>query len=304
VRVAAAHVALDYDHWMRDPRLVEIDFLMDLERHEKLLVQCSGWREAEAYLATGDADSVNEEAELHIVAEGHARLYGTDARRFRGMINSLLADGLIAGWEMTGGYPISAHTNLPEGFPNQQFHIQINHSGRVHLWNLRDALLRDPDLEPFGLRSRAAWDRDLFVKLRWATPAAPLSVIFLDLDNFGTVNKKYGHEVGDAVLRATFQLVRSAVGVRGDVYRCGGEEVGVLLPATPADSARLIAEEIRVLIAREVHTQVEKLTTPQTASIGVTSFDHVIKNEAALAEVDTLMRAAKQAGKDRVEYSA
>lgn len=158
-----------------------------------------------------------------------------------------------------------------------------------------------PDLEPFGLRSRTAWDRDLFVKLRRATPETPLSVIFLDLDNFGAVNKKYGHPVGDAVLRSTFQLVRSTVGVRGDVYRCGGEEVGVLLSSIALEQAKAIAEEIRALIEREVHTQVEGLKVPQTASIGITSFVGPIENDAALAEVDGLMRAAKRNGKNRVE---
>jgi diguanylate cyclase (GGDEF)-like protein len=220
------------------------------------------------------------------------------------MINSLLTDGLIAGWDLVGAHPVAPRTHLQDGLFNQQIYMEIKHSGRVHLWNLRDALLRDPDLEAFGLRSRAAWDRDLFVKLRWATPEAPLSVIFVDLDNFGAVNKEHGHPIGDAVLRATFQLMRSAVGVRGDVYRCGGEEVGVLLPMIAIDVDGCIADEIRSLIAREVHAQVQKLTGPQTASIGVASFDQVIENDAVLAKVDGLMRAAKQAGKNRVESAA
>ena len=108
----------------------------------------------------------------------------------------------------------------------QEVSVYLTHAGRVHLWNQRDALLRDPDLEPFGLRSRATWDRDLFLRLQWTTKEAPLSLMFLDLDNFGRVNKEYGAPLGDAVLRLVFGLVRNVVGLRGAAYRYGGEEVG------------------------------------------------------------------------------
>ncbi|HEY0986958.1 MAG TPA: GGDEF domain-containing protein [Kofleriaceae bacterium] len=273
---------------MRDPRLVEIDFLMDLEREEILTIEGADYRE------------VVNAAHIFKDPEGKRRLYGTDANRLADMVHGLLLKGLIDGFSSSDEY-----SSRVGGFHiDMKIRVRMTHAGRVHLWNLRDALLRDPDLEPMGLRSRAAWDRDLFVKLRWATPEAPLSMIFVDLDNFGAVNKEHGHPIGDAVLRAAFQLMRSTVGVRGDVYRYGGEEVGVLLPGIRLDEAKAIAEEIRALIEREVHEQVKQLGAPQTASIGVTSFDHVVENDAALDEVDRLMRAAKRAGKNRVECAA
>jgi diguanylate cyclase (GGDEF)-like protein len=178
--------------------------------------------------------------------------------------------------------------------------VYLSHAGRIHLWTQRDALLRDPDLEPFGLRSRAAWDRDLFLRLRWATQEAPLSLIFLDLDNFGRVNKEHGAPVGDEVLRLVFGLVSSVVGTRGAAYRYGGEEVGVLLPDVGRETAAGLAEDLRALIERDVHVRVPVLRASQTASIGVAEFTAPMENDAAVARVDELMRRAKQAGKNRV----
>lgn len=287
---------------MRDPRLVEIDFLMDLEREEKLIVHCSGWTEAEAYVAAAEAsDQADTDPDPSVVANDPPRLYGTDPRRFREMIHSLLREGLIAGLDMEGTHPVQPRTYLQEGQVGLKVQVRMMHPGRVHLWNLRDELLRDPDLDPFGLRSRAAWNRDLFVKLRWASSEAPLSVMFLDLDHFKKVNDDHGHTIGDEVLQTTFRLVRSAVGIRGEVYRYGGEEVGVLLPAIALDEAKAIAEEIRALIEREVCIQVKALKAPQTLSIGVTSFMGVIENEIAVTKVDKLMYAAKRSGRNRVE---
>src|SRR5690349_5125983 len=119
---------------MRDPRLVEIDFLMDLERSGQLSIMDTG---------SGGAAVTEHSPDVS------AQPYGTDQRRFREMIEGLFVEKLITG----SMYWATDNPRL----------VQLTHAGRVHLWNLRDALLRDPDLEPMGLRSKAAWARDLFV---------------------------------------------------------------------------------------------------------------------------------------------
>jgi len=245
-----------------------------------------------------------------IVPNGDQTLrYGTDSARFRDMVVALLSQGYLAGMKLrTYGSP---HIDEKALFDErnilishlcdrQEIQVVITHLGRTHLWNMRDGLLRDPDIEPFGLRSRTAWNRELFIWLRWATGDSPLSVIFIDLDNFGSVNKKYGAPIGDAVLRTTFGLIENMVGSRGSVYRYGGEEIGVLLPGMQLDQAASLAEELRTLVEREVCSQVKELDAAQTASIGVDTFEHPIENDAVVTRVDTLMRAAKQAGKNRV----
>lgn len=273
---------------MRDPRLIEIDFLMDLEREGSLTIIGNGdWN---------DATTTYAGAAVRSHTRGSVRLYGTDPVRFRDMLIGLLLKGLISG---VGYYAITSRLHSLRR--DDELIVSGNHAGRVHLWESRDKLMREPDLEPFGLRSRATWERDLFIQLRWATPETPLSLLFLDLDDFDAVNQELGQPVGDAALRAVFQLVSGLVGTHGTVYRHGGEEVAALLPATTLARAGGLAEAIRALIAREAHVQVSALTSPLTASIGVASFTGPLENDVAVAKVDQLMRAAKRAGKNRIE---
>jgi diguanylate cyclase (GGDEF)-like protein len=269
---------------MHDPRLIEIDFLMDVDLKLTLSV---------------------------CVHNGDQTLrYGIDSSRFRDMVIALLSQGYLAGMELRaygssnineGSLAKGRNALISDLCDRKEIKVVITHLGRVRLWNMRDALLQDPDIEPFGLRSRAAWGRELFVWLRWASSDSPLSAMFMDLDDFGKINKKHGATVGDKVLRVVFGLIRNTVGSRGSVYRYGGEEIGVLLPGMPLSQAAAMAENLRSLIEHETCTQVSELVGPQTASIGVESFDHPIENDTVVARIDKLMRAAKNAGKNRVE---
>jgi len=278
---------------MRDPRLAEIEFLMDLERHQSLSIR----------------SSLQEENSGAAVAAGREqKRYGLSPAHFRDMVLHFMMLDFIGGSERrhTGG---SLSLTLLDGErsdmmrrlgANNVVDFQPTHAGRVHLWNLRDALLRDPDLEPFGLRSQAAWARDLSVRLQWASTAEPLSIVFIDLDHFGQVNKNLGHPVGDQVLKAAFALIKNLAGTRGYAYRCGGEEVGLLLPGVSLEDAGKLAEEVRATIERDTHKQVEKLTAPQTASIGVAIVAGPMTNDAAVKMADDRMQAAKRAGRNRV----
>jgi diguanylate cyclase (GGDEF)-like protein len=266
---------------MRDPRLAEIDFLMDIEQHGLMKVRT--------------------------VLSAEEERYGLDAARFRDMVVALIVAGHVCGTRLRTDGKMSV-TYL-EGERDiimallgttQSFDLILSHAGRVHLWNARDALLRDAEMEPMGLKNKAAWERDLFLRLRWATPSAPLAIVFVDLDDFGKVNKQLGHAVGDDVLRATFELVKNLVGARGAAYRYGGEEIGILLPETAQAAAEGIAEELRQIIETEVSRQVRELGKPQTASIGVASFMSTTEPRVAVEHVDSLMQTSKTTGKNKV----
>jgi diguanylate cyclase (GGDEF)-like protein len=279
---------------VRDPRLAEIEFLMRLERDQQIS------------LSTSENDNSR-----HLVGESTGPWYGLTMSRFRAMVLNLLQRDLVVGvigteepkyvWSETElALELERRKLMWELLKGNRITLHLSHAGRIHLWNQRDALLRDPDFEPFGLRSRTAWDRDLFLRLQWATQEAPLSLMFLDLDNFGRVNKEHGAPVGDAVLRLVFGLVSSVAGTRGAAYRYGGEEVGVLFPGIDLTTAASLAEELRALIEHDVHVRVPQLEVPQTASIGVAEFTGPIENDVAVARVDELMRRAKKQGKNRV----
>jgi diguanylate cyclase (GGDEF)-like protein len=288
---------------MKDPRLVEIEFLMDVERNGMSSIRASLQDQSSGMVLRNPGEP-----------EERLERYGFDAGRFRDMVIDQLVKAHVTSMSLrnTGGLvdervlQEERQVLIRKLVQLQPVEVVISHAGRVHLWTLRDALLRNSNLEPFGLRDRTSWDRDLAVRLQWAAPDAPLSIIFLDLDNFGAVNKTYGVHAGDAVLKVTFASINNIVGTRGVAYRYGGEEVGVLLPSISFDEASKLAEEVRVAIDVDVRSSVKRiadvdLAGPQTASIGVGTFLGRIEPKRAVEHVDELQRRAKTGGKNRVE---
>ena len=132
-----------------------------------------------------------------------------------------------------------------------------------------------------------------------------LSVIMLDIDDFKAFNDRYGHLVGDDVLRAVSALVRESLREMDVAARYGGEEFAVIVPETDSQGARAVAERIRQSVSAhvflhdstggEVHT---------TVSVGVATFPGDGRSvEALIHAADAAMYRAKRAGKDRVVVS-
>ncbi len=72
----------------------------------------------------------------------------------------------------------------------------------------------------------------------------PLSVAFADLDNFKSINDRFGHQAGDRILQATARILRGNTRETDIIARYGGEEFVVVLPATDAETAHSICERI------------------------------------------------------------
>jgi diguanylate cyclase (GGDEF)-like protein len=96
-----------------------------------------------------------------------------------------------------------------------------------------------------GVYNRAYLDQVLArefensVRHKW-----PLSVAFADLDNFKSINDKFGHQAGDRILQATSRILRGNTRESDLIARYGGEEFVVVLPATDAETARCVCERI------------------------------------------------------------
>ncbi len=129
----------------------------------------------------------------------------------------------------------------------------------------------------------------------------PLSALMLDVDRFKQVNDRYGHAVGDEVLRAVADRTRLCLRAADLLGRYGGEEFALLLPMTPALAAySMLAERIRRAVAHDpISTAAGKLSI--TVSIGVAALtQRTASLEQLLLEADARMYEAKAAGRDRV----
>ncbi|MEJ0071129.1 MAG: GGDEF domain-containing protein [Pseudomonadota bacterium] len=128
----------------------------------------------------------------------------------------------------------------------------------------------------------------------------PFTMLMIDADHFKKVNDVYGHDAGDAVLRALSATLRKQLRDVDLFGRLGGEEFAVALPQTPAAGAVQVAERIRRALADlEVATGGNRLRF--TVSIGVAAFPEAGDNvEALLKSADQALYAAKQGGRNRV----
>ena len=127
-----------------------------------------------------------------------------------------------------------------------------------------------------------------------------ISFLMIDVDNFKSYNDKYGHLVGDAILKATASVIKSSIREIDLLGRFGGEEFICILPETTKDGANLAAERIRKAVyEKEIKVYDEILKV--TVSVGVATFPHDASNPTDLIDKsDWALYRAKKMGKNRV----
>lgn len=134
---------------------------------------------------------------------------------------------------------------------------------------------------------------------QWQRNKRPASVLLIDVDFFKRVNDKFGHAVGDIVLKGLVELITGRVRKVDTVCRYGGEEFAVLLPETDAQGAVHVAEEIRALM--EASHLVESDTV--TISLGVCEVMDVKDTDHWVNLADGALYRAKKSGRNRVELA-
>lgn len=130
----------------------------------------------------------------------------------------------------------------------------------------------------------------------------PLSVAMMDADDFKTVNDRFGHQVGDVVLKEIASLVSRRLRARDFVARYGGEEFAAVMPGLSSEQAALVLERVRRAVA-EFPFAAGELSRPinLTVSIGVATFPDDGSTPAILiARADEALYEAKHLGKNRV----
>lgn len=153
-----------------------------------------------------------------------------------------------------------------------------------------------------GLRRRRALHADL-VRLVDEAQAArrPLALILVDLDSFNRINYDVGPQVGDELLRAAAAEVAGIAAGHGRAYRCGGDDMAVLLPGTAGADAAAAAEKVRAAITKLALPSSEKRLT---ASIGVATVpDHATDPATLFEKASRALDRARDAGRNQVKLA-
>lgn len=174
----------------------------------------------------------------------------------------------------------------------------------IVLSELRDVLHREKELARTDALTGAANPR-LFAETlnneirRSRRSHSPLTLAYLDIDNFKAVNDESGHAAGDALLRQAVEAIRQSLRATDVVARLGGDEFVILLPDTGQRQAETALQKLRRSLVQAGATG----RWPVTFSIGVVTWAGGTERAEELVKIaDELMYAAKKAGKDRIAF--
>ncbi len=218
-----------------------------------------------------------------------------DLKRFEGYINfPLVINNEVAGYLIAN--------NLAENDKSrfqilaQQFLIMVK---RAFLYkNIQELAIMDGLTQVFSRRHLLERFEEELKRSRKFKHN--FSFLMVDIDKFKSFNDKYGHLVGDAILREVSRSVKDNVRQIDFVGRYGGEELSIVLPETDKAQAMLAAQRIRRAIElRMIKVYDEELKV--TVSVGISTFPDDADSSNLLVEAaDKALYLAKKEGRNRV----
>ena len=206
--------------------------------------------------------------------ESHDVLELSDGRMFERDSRPQRIDGRVAGrvWSFRD---VTEHRRMEEELVHQAFHDPLT-----------------------GLANQALFrDRISHAALRLRRHGGRLAVLFIDLDDFKTVNDSLGHSAGDQLLVTVSRRLAACLRPGDTAARLGGDEFAVLIEeVTGEDDAPMIAERLIAALQDPVVVGGRKVTAG--ASVGITYGDQDASADEVLRNADLAMYTAKSAGKN------
>lgn len=202
------------------------------------------------------------------------------------------------------GYLIAENNKMRSETNNLQSNLN---DSQMQIENLRENL---EIAEETGMRDSltSLWNRRAFdtmldlqvessIKKRVST-----CLILADIDHFKRINDKFGHLVGDEILKLVATTISKTVKGRDTVARFGGEEFGLILPQTSLQNAIQLAQQIKhqLEIQQWVVSKHNEAVGTVTASFGVAQLQPGESRDAFVERVDKRLYEAKNAGRNRI----
>jgi diguanylate cyclase (GGDEF)-like protein len=150
------------------------------------------------------------------------------------------------------------------------------------------------------IRNRATLAETMDRIVDEARNGVPGALIYIDLDDFKSVNDSFGHAAGDELLITVASVLTRTVRSRDILFRLGGDEFCILMQAVQLSEVKLIAERIRVNIAIALRSS-NGNPCAVAASIGIATIDGKLLGDRVMRLADAAVYRAKAAGGDRIQ---
>ena len=242
-----------------------------------------------------------------LCVEDVSTLQGLHRRRPRYRTGSFVAVPVRAGGEVLGVVCLSDPLDDRAYTPNDLSRIRRLTApaalalGRERARRQADEFARAAIIDPVsGLYNRRYFHDRLDEELQRARrQKTVVALLMIDIDDFKKINDRFGHMVGDTVIKAVSDILRRSVRKFDLCTRFGGEEFAIVMPGSGMESAASIAERIRQRIEAFRADERELSDLRVTASIGLSIAEDSLPREL-IVRADRALYGAKRTGKNRV----